>query len=135
MNSSEKPEPIVKSEPVSDPLVSQLCDQLDSSNGFDLKTQLRLKQVRQQALIQGKKNRQRRRFWQFTGIPITALAVLLITFQLSSLTSQQENRAIDQNLFQDLELLAAEEEMEFLQQLEFIEWLESNRQSLEDQNS
>jgi hypothetical protein len=40
-----------------------------------------------------------------------------------------ENQVPEPNLFQDLEILAMEEDMELIKQLEFYEWLENNAES------
>jgi hypothetical protein len=107
-------------------LINQIKHQLDEScESIDYSTQLKLKQARQAALSQTGVKTSPKRFWQIFRVPAlaTAAAIALVTFVSVRFHYQEDTESL---IFQDLELLAVEEDLELIQELEFYQWLEAN---------
>ncbi len=108
-------------------LVAHVKQRLDDScDSLDYATQLKLKQAREKALSQKTASRQRRKRWQWIGIPSLAATAAVAVITVSSLMHSPRSTESESLFFQDLELLAVEEDMELIEELEFYQWLESD---------
>jgi hypothetical protein len=113
--------------PISDEvLINQIKQQLeDSCESLDYATQLKLKQARDKALSQKPTDSRQVRTWKWVGMPSLAAAAAVAVITFSNL--QPHNPESPESLiFQDMELLAVEEDLELIQELEFYQWLETN---------
>jgi hypothetical protein len=109
--------------------LKQINAQLDNSTEqLDYPTQLKLKQARHRAINQNIRSNKLFR-WLKWGLPTMATATVAAILTVNALMAPNENQVPEPNLFQDLEILAMEEDMELIKQLEFYEWLENNAES------
>ena len=117
------------SQPNEEKWLKQINAQLDNSTEqLDYPTQLKLKQARHRAINQNIRSNKLFR-WLKWGLPTMATATVAAILTVNSLMAPNENQVPEPNLFQDLEILAMEEDMELIKQLEFYEWLENNAES------
>ena len=117
------------SQPNEEKWLKQINAQLDNSTEqLDYPTQLKLKQARHRAINQNIRSNKLFR-WLKWGLPTMATATVAAILTVNSLMAPNENQGPEPNLFQDLEILAMEEDMELIKQLEFYEWLENNAES------
>lgn len=109
-------------------LVAHIKQQLDDScDSLDYATQLKLKQAREKALSQSAASTSRLKRWQWIGIPSLAATAAVAIITISSVINTPSSGESPESLFfQDLELLAAEEDLELIEELEFYQWLESD---------
>lgn len=117
------------SQPNDEKWLKQINAQLDNSTEqLDYSTQLKLKQARHSAINQNIRSNKLFR-WIKWAVPTMATATLVALLTINALTHSDESQIPEPNLFQDLEILAMEEDMELIKQLEFYEWLENNAES------
>ncbi|MCO7222827.1 DUF3619 family protein [Pleionea sp. CnH1-48] len=109
-----------------DELVKQIAQQLDdSTESLDYATQLKLQRIRQQALQVSPKESMVKRFWQpMSAFLVTASLAAVVVFNTQQTTAPTSNHQTE--ILEDIELLAADEELEFIQNLEFYEWLDKD---------
>jgi hypothetical protein len=105
-----------------DPLMQRVREQLDrETEDLDGATQSRLRQARERALAQVDRSGANR-WWVPTAGLATAAAVVLALGV--TLRTPQESTPPDSALG-DLEMLASSEDLEMLDDLEFLLWLEA----------
>lgn len=108
--------------------LDQVRDVLDQSTAsMDAQTASRLNRARQQALDLGLKPRSR---WAWPSLALATAASL--TLALSLILRMPDTASLPtaaEDLSQDLELLAGNEDLELIENLEFYAWLE--QQSLD----
>lgn len=96
------------------------------SDQLDYTTQLRLKEARQRALSQSIDHNRQKRWWTLVvpSIATTAAVLYFVTANVFIVSAPPvDDKA---TLYQDIELLATEEELGLIEQLEFYEWLEKD---------
>ncbi|WP_144394897.1 hypothetical protein [Pleionea sediminis] len=97
----------------------------ETSENIDYSTQLKLQQARESALKNQPESGHQRR-WVLI-FPSLATAATVAYFMMTTLMvvppERVDNRA---DLLKDIELLATEEELDMIEQLEFYEWLEED---------
>ena len=109
-------------------------DQLDTdAAGYDAATLSRLNRARQAALDAGLR-RQRRPWWHWSLVAVATSAAVVLAMALTLRTPDTGAPpvapvALEQSEVDDLELLAAGEDLELIENLEFYAWLE--QQSLD----
>ncbi len=119
-----------------DKFIKQIKQQLDQeSKALDAETLSRLRQARARALSESDNRKSRQ--WSVLGggaVAFASVSVLAIAVWLSVPTNTLQNppalAEAQITAFDDLELLAATEELEFYEDMEFYYWLEiQNAQS------
>ena len=107
-------------------------EQLDQSiESLDYSTQLKLQQAREAALNQGATKQGLRRInWRSFkwGMPPIAVAATVAAITITQMSGPQPE-VFEPIWLEDIELLAADEELEFIEDLEFYEWLEQDAQN------
>jgi ferric-dicitrate binding protein FerR (iron transport regulator) len=105
-----------------DPIKQQIKASLDAlTDAIDVKTQIRLNEIRHQAVT--RKPTRRRWLPMATVAASLALAAVLV-WQFSQPlgdTTEQDD------WLSDIDMLAAEDDTEFYEDLEFLTWLEENQ--------
>lgn len=104
-----------------DKLLNQtIIQQLDqAADSLDGATHSRLNQARQKALAQA--TPRTRPIWAWGGLATAAASALLV---VTLWQGSPEPGLLPQPLGEDLEILASEDELELLEELEFYQWLE-----------
>ncbi len=96
------------------------------SDQLDYTTQMRLKQARQRALSQSIDHTRQKRWWTLV-IPSVATSAIVAYFAIVNVFIVSAPPVDDKAmLYQDIELLATDEELGLIEQLEFYEWLEKD---------
>lgn len=109
-------------------------EQLDTdAAGYDAATLSRLNRARQAALDAGLRP-QRRPWWHWSLVAVATSAAVVLAVALTLRTPETGRPqvapvALEQSEVDDLELLAAGEDLELIENLEFYAWLE--QQSLD----
>lgn len=109
-------------------------EQLDTdAAGYDAATLSRLNRARQAALDAGLRPR-RRPWWHWSLVAVATSAAVVLAVALTLRTPEAGKPpvapvALEQSEVDDLELLAAGEDLELIENLEFYAWLE--QQSLD----
>jgi len=106
-----------------DPIKQNIKASLDAvTDAIDVKTQVRLNEIRHQAVM----NQPVRRHW----LPMAGLAAsLALAAVLVWQFSQPPGDTIGQedDWLSDIDMLAAEDDTEFYEDLEFLTWLDENQ--------
>jgi len=108
-------------EPTEHPFRQQVQDQLhQGEQALSPEVILRLQQARHQALEAIPKSRLRQP-WVWAGSIASLLLVVVLSLQLSS-------PGLHDSMLEDMVMLAADEELELYQELEFYDWLATSKQ-------
>ena len=105
-----------------DPIKQNIKASLDAvTDAIDVKTQVRLNEIRHQAVM----HKPAKRSW----LPMAGLAASLA---LAAVLVWQFNQPLSDTVGQDdwlsdIDMLAAEDDTEFYEDLEFLTWLEENQ--------
>ena len=105
-----------------DPIKQQIKASMDAlTDAIDVKTQVRLNEIRHQAVMQKPRGRR----W----LPMAGLAASLA---LAAVLVWQFNQPVyvapgGDDWLSDIDMLAAEDDTEFYADLEFLTWLEENQ--------
>ena len=105
-----------------EPIKQNIKASLDAvANAIDVKTQVRLNEIRHQAVIQ---KPVRRNWIPMTGLAATLALAVVLVWQFN----QPLGDAVGQDdWLSDIDMLAAEDDTEFYEDLEFLTWLEENQ--------
>ena len=106
-----------------DKLLEQIKQQLDDSAEYlDASTQSRLTQIRSEALAGSKKSTWS---WQMPTLALGSTAAIVAVIVSLTLTPA----ALQPTALEDLSLLSANDGFEFIENVEFYEWLSEEQQN------
>jgi hypothetical protein len=110
-------EPIMNEEQLKQHIASSMEAVKD---GIDVATQVRLNAIRHQAVFQPKRGF---RWLPMSGLAASVLLAAVLVWQFSRPVSQPQQ----DDWLSDVEMLAAEDDTEFYEDLEFLTWLDDNQ--------